>query len=140
MCRLLWTFIVRGAGVVDLQVKHGPPLNHTGGETVWKALLTEAEVAEVEAYLQSRNLTLERLRQSREDIRQTSPFTVSSLAETEGVYKTVGCPLCFFFHPQGENQCGVRDWPPESVKASLSHPKCIADLDACTLQRGSEIE
>ena len=135
--RLLWSLLVRGDAEVYLRVSHGPPLDHQGGETLWKALFTPSEMDAAEAYLTGQGLTVQRMRQGRQEIRDSQPEAVhftaalSDFDPTQIVYRAPECPLCYYFQPQSRNQCGVEDWPPESVKASRNVAKAVEDLARC---------
>jgi hypothetical protein len=143
--RLLWTLRVRGETSVHLRVSHGPPLEHRGGETVWKALFTEAEMDDAESFLVSQGLSVEKMRQGRQEIRDEQPdplltATLSDFDPSQMVYRTAECPQCYYFHPQTPKQCGVDDWPPEVMKASLQLDKAVSDLRRCTEHRSPDGE
>lgn len=137
--RLLWTLLIRGESALCMRVQHGPPLQHNGGETLWKVILTPSEMDALERSIQEKGLRVVRIRQSRNEIRESQPegvhFTasLSDFDPTQIVYRTPDCPFCFFFFPQGEEQCGVDNWPAESVVAAQKVVKAQADLVKCSL-------
>lgn len=133
--RLLWTLLVRGADTLTLAVPSGPPLEHAGGETVWKVLMTPMEIAVLEKFIQAQGLSVEKMHEGRGEIRSREeevPMAVdlSQVDPNQLVYRTKGCPDCFFFHPEG-SQCGVEDWPPEMLSKAMEMPKASEDHQKC---------
>jgi hypothetical protein len=132
--RLLWTFRIRGDATTYLHMPQGPALHHVGGESIWKALLTQTEFTAVLTKLSSQKLQVECFRQSRQDIlSQQLPdgSLESSLSVEDTVYLTPQCSLCFYFDPLGEHRCGLEDWSSEMRQAAQKVPKAVEDLDKC---------
>jgi hypothetical protein len=143
--RLLWTLVIQGDPSLYLSVTHGPDLSHEGGETVWKALLTPSEMDALEERIVQEGLSVERIRQSRSEIREAeskdwSHIEMSDFDPTQMAYRTRKCPTCFWFHPTTPQQCGLDDWPMEVRTGALAVQKARTDKDVCEIHGGQDVQ
>lgn len=129
----LWTVEVTGGEALILQVTTGPALEHDGGYTLWKSVLTGVQMKALGDLLVSKGARVAvHCQQETEDLKQQREINLGMTEDFS--WQCDQCPFCFFYTPATENACGLDDWNPAQLEAARKIEKAVKDEASCPLR------
>lgn len=130
----LWTVLLQGGAEVSFRGQ-GTIQYHNGAQSIWKVRGTREAVEEVVQTATSIGCKVTVYEESQTAEQEKIRLKLLDLGE-DFVFQTEECPNCHWFDPLTDTNCGLDDWPDETIDAStLLHEKARSDRDNCPLNR-----
>jgi hypothetical protein len=138
MGHLLWTFSVVGGEPFCITMEGNPPIEHSGGTSVFHAVATPKQVSHLIDIAERAGCVVRANAPRAQSTEQRAErMALLGVAAQNRVWPSTVCPLCYWFDPLIEDgmPCGAVQWPEEMRRVSLENSKAVADLDACPIRR-----
>ncbi len=131
---LLWTVLLQGGAEVSFRGQ-GTVQYHDGTQSIWKVRGTREAVEEVVQTASSIGCQVTVYEESQTTEQETIRLKMLGVGK-DFVFQCEECPNCHWFDPLTEKNCGLQDWPSETIDAStMLHEKARLDRDSCPLNR-----
>ena len=131
---LLWTVLLQGGAEISFRGQ-GTIQYHDGRQSIWKIRGTRQAVDEVMATARGVGCKVSLYEESQTEEQEEIRLRLLDLGQ-DFVFHCEQCPDCHWFDPLTEKNCGLMDWPDETVDASATlHEKARLDRDSCPVNR-----
>jgi len=115
-------------------------MDHEGGQSVLKAVLTEEQAKATAAEFEKEGATVKYTTVRQTEEQHEERIRLNTLHEAASTFPSMACPGCSFFDLNTPGYCGIEDWDRESVQTLLKHKeKAREDLKICPLSKGTQI-
>lgn len=132
MYKRVWTFVVVGGEPCTICPDGNLPMEHEGGRSVLKAVLSEEQAQQVLSQFEQHGATV-RMNQ------EFQPKTGLPVGDAQEM-PCFRCGQCAFLDFETKGFCGASGWSSQKAQALLqSTPSAMEDLRECPLKRGDHL-